>query len=137
MKIRIEKQDCKFIVKPEERKVICIYYINPEILIDYLTDSCAMYTDYKEYNMLKMRHYYTGMATCASEDEWNEDTGKLIAFAKMKKKFCSSVFRHINRFFDARDNEINRAAEICDRMGEKWNKEIDTIDKEIRHRLGE
>ena len=135
MKIHIDMKDCKFILKPDERRIVCIYYIDPEILIDYLNHNCNVYTDYKEYDILKMRHYYTGIATCAPDDEWNEDTGKLIAFTKMKKKFCTSVFRRINRFFDKRDTEINRAAETCDRMGEKWNRQIDTLDKEIENRL--
>lgn len=135
MKIHIDMKDCKFILKPDERRIVCIYYTDPEILIDYLNHNCNVYTDYKEYNILKMRHYYTGIATCAPEDEWNEDTGKLIAFSKMKKKFCTSVFRRFNRFFDKRDIEINRATEICDRMGEKWNRQVDTLDKEIENRL--
>lgn len=135
MRIRIDRKHCKFIVKPEDRKVICVYKTNPDIVEDYFWDAVRGTSFvFDSATQVKMRNYYTGIATCSPEDEWDEELGKLIAYNKMMKKFCSAFFRRLNYYFDKYDKVLENAVIQCDTMGEKWNKQIEMLDNEIRRR---
>lgn len=138
MNINITMKDCNFIVKPESRKVICVFY-PPRlkyVVQDYLDELPGRLSRSsglcRKYDSLRMPSYFKGVATCAPEDEWNEELGKLVAFNKMKKKFCSAFFRRINLFFNDVDQQIEQAIVTCDLMGEKWNKQITNTDEKIK-----
>lgn len=138
MNINITMKDCNFIVKPESRKVICVFY-PPRLkyvvqdYLDELPGRLSLSSGLcRKYDSLRMPSYFKGVATCAPEDEWNEELGKLVAFNKMKKKFCSAFFRRINLFFNDVDQQIEQAIVTCDLMGEKWNKQITNTDEKIK-----
>lgn len=135
MKINVEMEQCKFIVKPEDRKIICIYHCDPYCAQNYLFDLLRNSADcvFAAGKTQKMRRYYTGVATCAPEDEWDEEKGKLIAFTKMKEKFCSSFFKRVNYYFSAIDKNLEAAANACDRMGEGWNKHLSILEEKIKN----
>ena len=131
MKIHIDMKDCKFILKPDERRIVCIYYTDPEILIDYLNHNCNVYTDYKEYNILKMRHYYTGIATCAPEDEWNEELGRKIAFSKAKDKCYKSFFKRANTIVQTIDCRLGDMIEMFNDFGLKLENKRQALQDQI------
>ena len=131
MKVKIDRERCKFIVKPESRKVICVWNCNKNMLMEFLQDVDGFYVTSDEWRRLAMRPYYVGVATCAPEDEWDEELGKTIAFYKMKKKFYVSFFKRVNYFFDNRDKMLNRIAEDLDRIGERGNRELTKLENEI------
>lgn len=136
MKIHVNPEDCKFIVKPEDRKVICIYYTRKLLAFDYMFynfDSiwCTGASD----EMKKMNSYYSGIATCAPEDEWDEALGRKIAFYKMKKKFYTAFFKRINKYFEYMDKALDKAAMQCNQMGNKWEMEIADLEAKIEEKL--
>lgn len=124
-------KDIKYIIKPKDRMVICVHYCDPYAVSMYLdTHHVPLFMGYFASDY-KIKNYYVGVAKCAPEDKWNEDTGKLIALRKAKKKYYSAFFSKVNKYFTKLDCAVDRAQDACDIMGMKWEKNIEKLDKKI------
>lgn len=53
-----------------------------------------------------MPNKFTAVARCHPEDEFDEEAGKRIAFAKLNKKYHRSVDRHLANIMTALDNTL-------------------------------
>jgi len=60
-----------------------------------------------------------GKAVCAAEDEWNEETGKLIAFSRAKDKCYKSFFKRANTFVQTVDRRLGDMIEMFNDFGMK------------------
>ena len=83
----IKMSDCRFYVNKDERVIICVIPNTRDMLENYiiehfqfpdvkLSDSLNYWS--KFYKQLRMPESFMGKAVCASEDEWNEELGKMI-----------------------------------------------------------
>ena len=126
MKINIRPKDCKFIVDQEKRKVVCIID-NTENKLFYFIDYFGPWSNRKcplEFGRtvtekLKMPRRFTGIATCAPNDEWNEEIGRAIAYGKAKYKFNVSLFKRGNYLVNYMDEYIAKLARQFDEYGER------------------
>lgn len=135
MKIDISMERCRFIVKPEDRIIVCILPCARISVFNFLYGLDGHLPFSTSVMPPQLSEYYKGIAYCAPEDEWNEELGKLIAYNKAKRKFCTAFFRKINTYFNKVYKEIESAASTCDALGLKWSDSIIKLDKQIEEIL--
>ena len=134
MKVSIKQSDCKFIVKPENRVVICkIDSLNNkqlrDVVLDFATDISQMkkmtpYVYGVKRDILEMPASFTGIARCSEEDEWDEGKGKKLAFYRAKNKFYNSFFKRANML-------VNQLDELADLLAENFNALGDSVDDNL------
>ena len=123
----MRKEDCRFIVNEEARKVICIidkckydflkfadnnhFIVHPENLFVDEAD--------RLYDTLVMPNRFVGVATCDMEDTWNEDFGRELAYTKARDKYNKSFWKRANKYIDTLDTWAEEAVQCLDRYGEK------------------
>ena len=124
-KIKILQKDAKFIVKEEERKVVCLIEGTRFLAEEYIEKNTNLPSIWYDSQVLDLPNRFVGIATCAPDDKWNEELGKKIAFHKAKEKFCVSLFKHLNEFINLYDNYINDAVTKINIYGEKLGRVSD------------
>ena len=121
---------CRYIVKEDERKVICILTVEdlmsvPDFSI-FSSDFCNLIMYYKNprvYKKMKLpRREYVGVATCHNDDEWNEETGKQLAYARARYKYDDAFFKRANLMVNEMDNEVNELYTELNKYGDKLSK---------------
>ena len=85
---------------------------------------------------LRMPKSFTGKAVCASEDEWNEETGRMIAFAKAKDKCYKSFFKRANIFVQTVDARLGDMIETFNNFGLKLDAKRIALQDQIDERTG-
>lgn len=124
-KVNINPDDVKFVVDEENRKVICYIEGVEDLFIDFVENNSPlsrMFTRYgydKNYRALKIKNRYVGVATCAPDDEWNEEYGRRLAYHKMRAKINSSFFKRGNLFANMIDEYLNRFCDTINLYGDK------------------
>ena len=137
----IKMSDCRFYVNEEKRTVVCVIPKTRNMVFDFITDhfyegNIAVFYGRKRENLLMPRSF-TGKAVCAPEDEWNEETGKLIAFYKAKDKCYTSFFKRIDLFIDGTDESLNRFVNIVDDFSIKLLHKTEKLKEEIECRTAQ
>ena len=131
----------QYIVKEDERVVICIIngtrnyfsdYMNNRLYNQDYLDSVALYTEGK-YNL---KNSYSGVARCAPDDEWNEELGRKIAFNRAKEKLNSAFFKRAKTYVNEVDNRFNQLIGVINGYGARLTLDADARDKEIEQMLG-
>lgn len=143
MKINIRPKDCRFIVDQEKRKVICIIDNTENKLFDFIDygfspwSNCKCPLDFGRTVMekLKMPRRFTGVATCADNDPWNEEVGRAIAYGKAKHKFNVSLFKRGNYLVNYMDEYIGKLARQFDEYGERVSKNENKREEWISDRV--
>ena len=107
----IKMSDCRFYVNEDERTVVCVIPDTHRMVLDYIYENFQwndinMYDALDCYRELWMPKSFMGKAVCAAEDEWNEETGRLIAFSRAKDKCYKSFFKRANHFVQALDRRL-------------------------------
>lgn len=116
MKHSIRKNDVKYVVNPEQKKVVAYIEGTKDMFIDFLEEnypyhSYLIWEDPLREKLL-MPARFVGISTCGPSDEWNENLGKLIAFDRMKDNLSKSFFKRANTLVA----EMERRLDIfCDR----------------------
>ena len=146
MKINIKRSDCKFIVKPEDKMVICIIdRYNGEglkyTLLDFIRmeapSSVDLYPYSKLMEKLEMPTSFIGKAVCSPDDEWNEEIGKKIAYSRAKNKFYTSFYKRANIYVQAVDNALNNLITKFNDLGAALEENKKKLDEEIEPYLAE
>lgn len=153
----IKMSDCRFYVNEEARTVVCV--IPPvikdksgnrhkisDMVLDFIRENFEfsdidMYDAIDLWNKhfsdkLTMPYSFTGKAVCAESDEWDEETGKLIAFGRAKDKCYKSFFRRANHFVQAVDKRLGDMIEIFNDFGVKLEDKREALQQEIDERMG-
>ena len=115
MNPKIHRKNCKFIVKPEERMILCViegHHIS-NMLLDYVEEFDRSGVEIWPVGVdlrkkLRMPYSFVGKAVCAEGDEWNEELGRKIAYSRAKNKLYTSFFRRANMFINEVDYKLNR-----------------------------
>lgn len=141
MKPQIKQADCKFIVKPEERMVICVIDNNvSDMLLNFIQDEASfndieIYSFYDFDKKLRMPHSFMGKAICAPEDEWDEALGRKIAYSRAKNKLYTSFFKRANLFIQTIDKRLGDMIEKFNDFGTALDNNRQKLDDEIERAL--
>lgn len=123
MKINISKQNARFIVQEDRRKVICIIDNTDSLFLDYargnLKPSPNFFDGEKFYDNLLMPDRFIGIATCSKEDQFDAETGKFIAYSRAKDKVNHSFFKRAKYYINTMDNWMDQSVELINSYGEK------------------
>ena len=128
--LNIRPSECTFIVKKEDRKVICI--IPNTIYAFYNFTWMNGFECSREY---RMPPSFKGIATCAETDEWNEELGRRIAFLRAKEKMAKSFFNQANHYINDLDEMIEKQANIINNYGARVSKNLNNLREKIEDGL--
>ena len=142
----IKMSDCKFYVDEDARTVICVIPNTRTMLISFI----RQHFQFKDINLydaidfwhgtfadsLHMPKSFMGKAVCAAEDEWDEETGKLLAFSRAKDKAYKSFFRRANNFVQLLDRRLGDMIEQFNNLGLRLENKRDGIQQKLNDILG-
>lgn len=140
----IKMSDCKFYVDDLERVIVCVIPKTKYMVLDFICDHFdfpdinlydGMNSWNKLYKELEMPSAFIGKAKCAPEDEWDVDTGMLIAFSRAKDKCYKSFFKRANKFIQAIDRRLGDAISIFNDFGLKLEEKKDNLKQQIADRM--
>ena len=130
----IKMSDCRFYVNEEERVVICVIPDTQEKFIDYVYDKMRrgkvrfVYEWVFTSKELQLPKQFIGKAVCSKEDEWNEETGRMIAFSRAKSKFYKSFFKRANILVNTIDKTLTSMVNTFNSFGDVLNqKDLDLM----------
>lgn len=139
----IKMKDCRFYVDEDARTVICVIPHTKNMVFDFIDDHFRwndidfwIGSQSRLDQMIKMPHSFMGKAVCSPEDEWNEETGKLIAFSRAKDKCYKSFFKRANTFVQSIDRRLGDAISIFNDFGVKLEGKRDALQDQIDEHLG-
>ena len=126
----IKMNDCKFYVDEAARTIVCVIPRTTNMLLDFIVehfkwgdvnmyDSINRWDNERFYTSLRMPNSFMGKAVCSPDDEWNEETGKIIAFSRAKDNLLKSFFKHARTYISTIDKWLEEAIEIINTMGDK------------------
>lgn len=124
MKINIKPEDCRYVINEEQRKVVCIIENTENLLYRFieLPLHIKMSMPNKLSKMLLLPNRFTGVATCAPEDEWNVEIGKVLAFSRAKHKVGVSFFKRANVFVNEVDQWLTDMVNSINDYGKRLEK---------------
>lgn len=145
-KFNVRPSDCKFIVNKEKGIVTCIYDNSAEVFLRFIEENFKLKVfetwwlskDLENFEAkMYMPNRFVGIATCSKDDEWNEATGRAIAFSRMKDKLNRSFFKRAKTFFRTVDTWLDESVDLINEIGmklennqEKRHKYIESLMKE-------
>ena len=141
----IKMSDCRFYVNEEKKMVICVIPNTKYMVMDFIDDHLHWGGDFdfSHYNLnysirekLEMPESFVGKAKCMPEDEWDEETGKLIAFSKAKDKCYKSFFKRANLFVQRLDSRLGDMIGIFNDFGMKLSNKREELQDQINERVG-
>lgn len=149
-KFNVRPSDCRYIVNKEKRTIVCLIEHTENMFTKFAETNFAIPYDclgiwwgdkkptYQHfYKKLYMPKRFWGIATCAEEDEWDENKGKLLAFAKAKNKLNNSFFKRAQLYVDTMDKSLNDAILILNNLGDKLTKNTEHRQERIKELLGD
>lgn len=139
----IKMSDCKFYVDKEARTVVCVIPNTKNMVEDFAWDhfqwsDMNIYDgmDYLMRRKIKMPGSFRGKAVCAPEDEWNEETGRLVAYDKAKDKCYKSFFKRANMLVQLVDGRLGDMITMFNEFGMKLDTKRIALHQEIDRRTG-
>ena len=134
----IKMSKCEFYVNEEERTVVCKIPNTTYMVTDFLQENCV-WTDVDMFGLLgrdlyqkvKMPRFFIGKAVCAPDDEWNEEAGKLLAFARAKNKCYKSMFKRANLIIRSVNERLEETIDIFNAFGEKLENNRAVLEEKI------
>lgn len=139
----IKMSDCRFYVNEEERTVICVIPHTRDMVLDFIEDHFGNMSNVNFYwairkgleDKLIMPNSFVGKAVCAAEDEWNEETGRMIAFSRAKDKCYKSFFKRANMFVQVIDGGLGDMISMFNDFGMKLETKKEAIQAQINARI--
>ena len=140
----VKMSECKFYVNEEARTIVCVIPKTKHMLLDFVKDhfrwndidiDFALGSDFEK--KLYMPGSFSGKAVCAPEDEWNEETGRIIAFAKAKDKCYKSFFKRANLLVQTMDIRLGSMIELFNDFGLKLETKRTALQEKINESVGE
>ena len=138
----IKMKNCRFYVDEPARTVVCVIPYTRDMVSDFIAENCV-YGDMNfwtgsGFNLdkkIRMPNSFMGKAVCAPEDEWNEDTGKLIAFSRAKDKCYKSFFKRANLFVQTVDRRLGDMIESFNDFGLKLEDKREGLQQKINEKI--
>ena len=139
----IKMSDCRFYVNEDERTVVCVIPKTQDMLVDFIKDHYSFADldfyfalSYKKLDELQLPNAFIGKAVCSEEDEWNEETGKLIAFSRAKDKCYRSFFKRANNFAQSIDRRLGDMIDCFNEFGIKLQNKQNDLEDRINAMVG-
>lgn len=147
-KFNIKPEDCNYIINKDKRKIVCIIEKTRNMFVNFaernfvLSPTCVDdpwgIIPHRELgSQLLMPNRFWGIATCSEDDEWDEETGKLIAYSRAKDKLNKSFFKRADLYVKTLDRYVNDSIDVLNRLGEKLEISTERRYKKISNALGE
>ena len=137
----IKMSECKFYVDEEARTVICVIPQTEHMVLNFIWEhfdwpdvNLSDTIDYHMRHDIKMPKSFMGKAVCAAEDEWNEETGRMIAFSRAKDKCYKSFFKRANKFVQTVDRRLGDMIELFNDFGLKLEGKRAALQNQIDER---
>ena len=140
----IKMSDCKFYIDEKARTVVCVIPKTKDMVIDFIRENFN-FQDVDMYNAidywskwiknLNMPYSFMGKAKCADEDEWNEETGRMIAFSRAKDKCYKSFFKRANMFVQLVDRRLGDMITVFNDFGMKLDEKREALQTKINERV--
>jgi hypothetical protein len=150
----IKMSECKFYVDEEARTVVCVIpnkihhkdgsitivskmvedFIEKNFRFNDIDFDFALTYDWQGKN-LEMPVSFMGKAVCAPEDEWNEETGRLIAFSRAKDKCYKSFFKRANLLVQTVDRRLGDMITTFNDFGLKLDSKREALQKVIESQI--
>ena len=137
----IKMSECKFYVDEEARTVICVIPQTEHMVLNFIWEhfdwpdvNLSDAIDYHMRHDIKMPKSFMGKAVCAAEDEWNEETGRMIAFSRAKDKCYKSFFKRANKFVQTVDRRLGDMIELFNDFGLKLEGKRAALQNQIDER---
>ena len=136
MKVRIGKEDCKFYVNKEKGTIACVINIVDDRPIQYAAHNFLSELEYNGIQIWpqiksKLRTSYVGLAKCSPQDEWNEEIGRKIAFARAKIAFYKDFFRVFREYLMRLNDAARKADEVYTTIFDKVYSNVEKIADKI------
>lgn len=138
----IKTKDCRFYIDEEARTVVCVIPNTKDMVYDFIREhfdwgDVSMYDAMSWHlsNAIDMPHSFMGKAVCAPEDEWNKETGCMIAFSRAKDKCYKSFFKRANTFVQTIDRRLGDMIEMFNDFGMKLENKREALQNEIDDRI--
>lgn len=152
----IKMKDCKFYVDEAARTVVCVIppvitdksgerHETSDMVFDFIRENFQfgdidMYDAIifwnKNFNeALTMPRSFIGKAVCAPEDDWNEETGRMIAFSRAKDKCYKSFFKRANKLVQIVDQRLGDMITQFNDFGLKLEKRREALQAKIDERI--
>lgn len=135
-------KDCKFYVDEEKRVVVCVIPDTKKMLRDFIDDhfrflnfDVGMGLGWDGIRKFNMPTSFMGKAVCSPDDEWDEELGRRIAFARAKDKCYKSFFRRANALVQMIDLYLGRMMDQFNAFGDKCAANRERLDASIEHYL--
>ena len=143
MKFNITRDDAEFYVDKEKGVVVCVIDNTRDLFKQFALDNYRIsYMCDEEYNFIHyinkgdstlskkmdMPSRFTGIARLGEGDKWDEEVGCAIAFSRAKDALLQSFWKRVDTYFDTIYTWIEDAANMTDKLGEKFS-----INTEKRH----
>lgn len=124
MKINIKPDYCRYIVNEEQRKVVCIIDNTEDLVRQFIgwPFEMKMAMPDKVIDKIALPKRFTGIATCAPEDEWDVEVGKALAFSRAKYKLGVSFFKRANYMVNEIDAQLSELLDAFNSYGEHLEK---------------
>ena len=145
MNYHFSMEDCNFYVDEEKRTIACVLEGTKDMFHDYCRDKlcispwCFFSTSIRMRftTSLNMPNRFVGVAKCATDDEWDVELGKKIAYLRLREKVYRSFFNKARHYIDTLDDYLERSAIEINRMGTKLDKEMESRNQYIAEKLSE
>lgn len=138
----IKMSDCKFYTDEEAGTVVCVIPNTRDLVLDFIWDhfqwadvNLSDALDLKLRRELRMPKSFMGKAKCAAEDDWDEETGKLIAFSRAKDKCYKSFFKRANMYVQTLDRRLGDMISAFNDFGLKLENKRDALQDQIEERM--
>lgn len=134
----IKMSDCNFYVNEEKRTVVCVIPNTRDLLHEFICDNFR-FSDFDfdwalvNEELIEMPSSFMGKAVCSKDDDWNEHTGRLIAFARAKGKCYTSFFKRANHFVQMIDGHLGDIVEAFNKFGDKLEKNRTKLEEDITY----
>lgn len=132
----IKMSDCRFYVNEDERTIICVIPNTHNMVEDFILQHFEFNEiDFTAYGNLrkkiKMPYSFIGKAVCSTEDKWDEELGRMIAFSRAKDKCYKSFFKRANTYIQTVDRRLGDMIEILNDFGVKLSDKKDKLEAMI------
>ena len=108
LKINPNSNQCQYIIDKDKRKIICVIKNTKSLVYRFIDGLGYDPIDYYWISDLIMPSTFSGVATCSPYDEWDEELGKRLAFARAKYKVDRSFFKRANKLINELDDKVNQ-----------------------------
>ena len=133
--IFIKEENVRFIVREEERKIICILDKTAHDAQKIINRMSNIYmTNFNSDRI--MPNKFVGIATCAPEDAWDEKIGKAVAFNKVCEKYYKSLFKRLDTYVLTVDYELDKVINEINTYGARVSRVLDAKKEYLNKILG-